>query len=194
MGRRPGLNEAKVVEAAVELVNERGLAELSMAALAQKLQVRSPSLYNHIDGLEGLQRAMTLRGLQTLTATLQAAAMGRAGYEALAAVAQAYLNFARQQPGLYALTLGSTENSDPELQAAGQSAVEVALAVLRGYGLSAEAALHATRCLRSALHGFAALEMAGGFGLSLNPDESFEHLLRTLDCGFRTGFGQQEDS
>lgn len=190
MGRRPGLNEAIVVEAAVELINQEGLEKLSIASLAGKLNVRPPSLYNHIDGLDGLQRALALRGLRELTAELQSAALGRAGYEALDAVARAYRAFAGRQPGLYALTLRSTEDEDPALQAAGRAAVEVALAVFRGYGLADENALHATRCLRSALHGFVSLEAAGGFGLPLDLDQSFEHLLKALDCGFRTGFGQ----
>ena len=72
MGRRPGLNETVVVDAAAELVNETGPEALSIAALAQRLQVKSPSLYNHINGLDGLQQKLALRGLQQLTAVLQA--------------------------------------------------------------------------------------------------------------------------
>ncbi len=190
MPRRPGLTHAAVVNAAIELVNQDGVGRLSLAALAQKLSVRSPSLYNHINGLDGLRRDITLAGLQQLTTALQTAVMGRAGFEALAALCQAYRQFALSQPGLYALTLRSTERDDPELQQAGRATVEVALAALRGYGLEGEAALHATRCLRSALHGFVSLEMAGGFALALNLDESFGHLLHTLDSGFKSGFGR----
>lgn len=189
MPRRPGLNHESVVSAAIELVNQNGVEQLSLAALAQKLNVRSPSLYNHINGLDGLRRDMTLKGLQQLIQALQPAIMGRAGYDALVALCQAYRQFAREQPGLYALTLRSTELDDPELQAAGRAAVAVPLAVFQGYGLQGDAALHATRCLRSALHGFVSLEMGGGFGLDLELDESFDHLLYTLDCGFKSGFG-----
>ena len=189
MGRRPGLNETVVVDAAAELVNETGPGALSIAALAQRLQVKSPSLYNHINGLDGLQQKLALRGLQQLTAVMQASVMGRAGYEALVALAQAYRQFAKTQPGLYAFTLRSTEQDTPEMKAAGRAGVEVVLAVFRGYGLEGDAALHATRCLRSALHGFVSLEAGGGFGLPLDLDVSFEHLLQTLDCGYKTGFG-----
>jgi len=188
MGRRPGLNEAVVVDAASDLVNESGPEALSIVALAQRLQVKSPSLYNHIDGLDGLQQKLALRGLQQLTSVLQSSVMGRAGFDALLALGQAYRQFAKEQPGLYAFTLRSTEQDTPEMQAAGRASVEVALAVFRGYGLEGDAALHATRCLRSALHGFVSLEAAGGFGLPLDLDVSFEHLLKTLDCGYKSGF------
>lgn len=188
MAPRAGLTEETVVDAAIDLVNQKGLDQLSIAALAQKLAVKPPSLYNHVSGLKGLRRAMTLRGLQTLTSVMRCAVMGRAGVEALVALAHAYREFAKNQPGLYPLTLRAAEDDDPELQTAGGEAVAVALAVFRGYGLAGDAALHATRCLRSALHGFVSLEMAGGFALDLDLDESFELLLQTLDCGFQTRF------
>ncbi len=184
MGRRPGLNEQIVVDAATELINLGGLKSLSIAALAEKLKVKPPSLYNHVKGLAGLQKALTLKGGRALTQVMQSAAMGLAGYDALVSVATAYRDFARQQPGLYALTQRSAEGEDPELQAVGRAAVAVVLAVLQGYQLEGEEALHATRCLRSALHGFVLLETGGGFGLPLEVDVSFEHLLRTLDDGF----------
>ena len=189
MGRRPGLTNEVVVDAAIHLINRSGVDNLSLAELAQQLSVRPPSLYNHIEGLDGLRRDITLKGLQELTTAMQTAIMGRAGYDALLALAYAYRQFAVENTGLYGLTLRSTEHEDPELQSSGRAAVDVALAVFRGYGLEGDAALHATRCLRSALHGFVTLEAAGGFALALDLTESFEHLLQTLDCGFRTAFG-----
>ena len=191
MPPRPGLTKQIVVDAAVDLINEDGIEYLSIAALAKRLNIRSPSLYNHIDGLAGLRRELVLRGLHLLTVDLQAAAMGRAGYDALTEVSKAYRNFARQQPGLYTLTLRSTEQGDPELQAVGHAAVAVVLAVLRGYNLDEESALHAMRCLRSALHGFVSLEAAGGFGLPLDLDQSFEQLVNMIDCGLRVQLTNQ---
>lgn len=185
MTPRPGLNEQMVVDAAIDLVDQQGLDSLSLATLASSLKVRSPSLYNHVDGLDGLRRLMTLRGLRALKESLQAAAMGRSGSDALRAVGLAYRTFAQRHPGLYELTLRSTEHADAELQQAGQAVVEVVLAVLRGYDLHGDDALHATRYLRSALHGFVALEIGGGFGLPLALDTSFERLLAAVDVGLR---------
>ncbi|HEU4900851.1 MAG TPA: TetR-like C-terminal domain-containing protein [Actinomycetota bacterium] len=42
------------------------------------------------------------------------------------------------------------------------------------------AAGHAARCLRSAAHGFAVLEAAGGFGLSDDLDASYERLIHMI--------------
>jgi len=55
--------------------------------------------------------------------------------------------------------------------------VGVVLSVLTGYGVEGDEALHATRALRSSLHGFVALEAAGAFGLPLDIEGSFERLV-----------------
>jgi hypothetical protein len=59
------------------------------------------------------------------------------------------------------------------------------LAVLGSYGLRGEDALHAARGLRSVAHGFATLEVAGGFGIPIDLDESFDRLLRAFVVGLR---------
>jgi hypothetical protein len=61
--------------------------------------------------------------------------------------------------------------------------VDIAVVVLAGYGLQGNDALHATRGLRSLLHGFVALEAAGGFGLPLDRDESFARLVQVFIAG-----------
>jgi hypothetical protein len=66
---------------------------------------------------------------------------------------------------------------DEEARRAGEELVELALAALAAYDLSTDEALHAVRGLRAIVHGFVALEAAGGFGLPLDVDESFRRLL-----------------
>jgi len=63
----------------------------------------------------------------------------------------------------------------------------VLVVLTSSYGLEDEEALHATRCLRAAVHGFATLEAAGGFGLALDTNESFRRLVRTFIGGLRRG-------
>jgi AcrR family transcriptional regulator len=46
--RQRGLTRARLVEAALELINEEGLDGLSMRALADKLDVKAASLYWHV--------------------------------------------------------------------------------------------------------------------------------------------------
>ena len=51
------------------------------------------------------------------------------------------------------------------------------LAVLSGYGVTEDDALHATRGLRAVIHGFVSLDAAGGFRLKLDLEELFRRLL-----------------
>src|SRR5262245_31033548 len=106
---RRGLDRAAVVAAAAALADEVGLEGLTLASLAERLDVRSPSLFNHVPGgLTGLRRELALHGLRELATRLSRAAVGRAGGEAVRAVAAAYRAFGRERPGLYAATLHST--------------------------------------------------------------------------------------
>jgi len=183
VARRPGVTRERVVETAATIIDRDGLPALSLTSLAQTLGVRTPSLYNHIGGLEDLRGALRLRGLEALEQRLQRATVGRARRDALVALAEAYRAFAHEHPGLYALTLGAVGDVPDGARdahaaaAAARRLVEVVVSVLQGYALEGDEALHATRALRSSLHGFVALESAGGFGLPLDLDVSFARLV-----------------
>ena len=71
---------------------------------------------------------------------------------------------------------------DEEHTAASQEALDVVFAVMRGYGIEGADAVHAIRALRASLHGFVALEAAGGFGMPEDVDESFRRLVDGIDA------------
>ena len=192
MPRRAGLDKATVVQAAADLANAEGVDALSLGRLAERLGVRTPSLYNHIDGLPGLYRELSLLNTRRLGERLGNAAIGKAGPDAVMAVAQAYREHIKESPGLYMASLRAAGNQAPagiELQAAEDRVVQVGLAVVASFGLSGEDGLHAVRALRSVVHGFATLEVAGGFGLPLDCDESFRRLIAMLIAGLQEAVG-----
>jgi AcrR family transcriptional regulator len=182
---RAGLDAEAVVAAAAALADEDGLDQLTLAGLAAALGIRTPSLYAHVGGLGDLRARLGARGAREMASTLQAAAAGRAGVDALRAVAQAYRAYAHAHPGTYGAMQVASDREDN--QAAGAAAVAVFLAVLEAYGIAGEAAIHAVRAVRSALHGFVALEREGGFGIPLSLDESFATLVAMLDSGLQRG-------
>jgi AcrR family transcriptional regulator len=183
---RAGLDTDGVVAAAAKLADAEGLQALTLARLAADLGVRPPSLYAHVGGLEDVRRRLAIRGAREFTEELQRAATGRAGTDALEGIARAYRDYAESHPGTYAALQRAPDPGDPEAIAAATAVVGVVLAVLRGYGLSGDEAIHAARIIRSALHGFVTLEEAGGFGIPLALDETFNRLVRTLDAGLQS--------
>ena len=168
-----------MVAAAAELANRRSTADLTLTELAAVLNVRVPSLYNHIAGLDGMRRDLALFGLRDLLARLRQAAFGRVGREALLALAHAYRQFAHEQPGVYPLTLVAPAADDAEWVALSRELVQMMLLLLASYGLQGDTALHAIRGLRALLHGFVSLEAQSGFGLPLDRDESYQRLVTT---------------
>ena len=182
---RAGLSTAAVVAAAAEIADAEGLDRLTLARVAAAAGVRTPSLYNHVESLDDVRRRVALLALRDLADALRDAAVGRAGDDALAAMADAYRAYARRHPGRYAATQRAPAEGDEEMRAAAKGAVDVVLAILRGYGLEGDDAIHAARGVRSALHGFVALEAGGGFGIPVDLDESYARMVRVLARGLR---------
>ena len=180
---RAGLDAAAVVDAAATLADADGLEALTLARLAGRLRIRTPSLYAHVGGLGDLRERLAARGASQLHAALAEAAAGRAGGDALRAVADAYRAFAHAHPGLYAAIQRAREGEESPAATAAADVLGVIVAVMRGYGLEGEDAIHAVRMVRSALHGFVALEAEGGFGMPISLDNTWERLVALLDRG-----------
>ncbi|ALE06286.1 hypothetical protein AL755_13810 [Arthrobacter sp. ERGS1:01] len=178
---RKGLSHSQVVAEAAVLADEVGLDQLTFAALAKRLDISSPALYKHVDGLDRLRRDLTLLGLTELCGKIRGAAVGKSKRDALLAVAQGYRNFALARPGLVNTVLRAPAAGDHEHEAAAEEAMTILRLVLAGYGLSEDDTIHAVRALRVVMHGFTSLEAAGGFGMSQSLDETYLRLIDALD-------------
>ncbi len=177
MVTRAGLDQKIVVQAAAELADAGGLHEVTLATLAAKLGVRTPTLYHYIGGLAGLRRELALLGCRELAHHLGQAVMGRAGDEALIALAYAYRAFVNEHPGLYTATVQAADPADTEMTAAQTEVVVIAMRMLSGYHMNYEETIHVVRMLRSLVHGFATIESNGGFGMPVDLNETFQRLL-----------------
>lgn len=177
---RAGLTEARVVDEAERMADEVGLSRLTLAALAERLGVRQPSLYKHVDGMDALRRSLAVRAKDELADVLARAAVGRERGDAITSISHAYRAWALEHPGRYAAAQRAPKPGDAEDQEAGLAVVQIVADVLAGYQLRDDDAIDAIRALRSTLHGFVTLESGGGFGLPLDVDRSFERLIRGL--------------
>ncbi|MFF5200321.1 TetR/AcrR family transcriptional regulator [Micromonospora parva] len=183
---RVGLNQQTVVREAARLADEVGFSQLTLAALANRLGVALPSLYKHVRGADALAQKLAALATAELATEMTTAAVGRSGGDALRAMANAYRGYAHRHPGRYPATQRVPDPADPEHVEAGERAVGAVVAVLRGYGLTGDDAVDATRALRSALHGFVTLEAAGGFGMPRDVDRSYQQLIASMDISFRS--------
>lgn len=187
---RAGLSAARVTDVAARLADAHGLEALSLAAVAQEVGVRLPSLYNHVAGLGGMKRALALRACEVLRAALTDAIAGRSGAAALSAAACAYRRWAHAHPGLYAAVQLAPADGDVEHAEAATRVVHVLGSLWRDRAFDDDA-VHALRIVRAALHGFVQLELAGGFGFPLDAEVTFDRLVAVLAVG--TGLGDAPD-
>ena len=174
MGRKLGLTLEQVVEAAAEIADRDGLDALSLASVASALGVRSPSLYNHVDGLAGLRRQLSIHASSLLTTELADSVEGLEATQALRAMAEQLRAFALRHRGLYDSFLPApTPEEDPEVASALAEPVSVIRSVLAGMGIDPATVIPLIRALRASVHGFVHLEIRGGFGLPEDIGDSF---------------------
>jgi len=186
MSRRMKLDSSIILQKATEIADEQGLDQLSIGLLAEKLEVRPPSLYNYLDGLNELKQKLAIQGVKKLHEYMLQAAVGRSGDDAIRAISKAYLQLVREHPGLYDASTRFPDANDQELQKAKESVVQLVLQVLDAYHLQEETAIHMVRGLRSILHGFSSIELIGGFGMPLDINKSFTILINTFIEGIHT--------
>jgi AcrR family transcriptional regulator len=184
MARRVGLTLDDVVAGAAALADANGIEQLNLAAVAEKLGIRAPSLYHYVAGLEGLRRELALHGAARLRDALAGAVRRRHGRQALMAAARAYRSFARRHPGqLSAMLPAPRPGEDDELYGALAAPIVELTRILSELGVEGDAAIHVLRTLRSYLHGFVDLERRGGFGMPQKLELSFERGLEMIIDG-----------
>lgn len=187
MGRRIGLTQDAVLAAAAQIADEAGYEGVTLAAVADRLGVRSPSLYAHVEGLPGLRRSLTLFAASSLALELRESRRARHGVSALRALAHAYRSFALAHPGWYAAALQPVPpGKDDDLYRALAESVMPVMETLAEMGVPPAEMLHQIRAVRSALHGFVSLERGNSFGLAVDFDESFGTLVGLLVSGIRS--------
>ena len=186
--KRIRLDKNAVVQAAVELVNAEGMQALTLSRLAEELGIQTPSLYNHVDGLPGLQKELAVMNARNLADCLSEASIGKSGEELFMSAAQAFRKYVKSTAGLYMSTLrasGTQPEQDPELVREEERTLKIGMTLMSSLGLQNEDAIHGLRAFRSVVHGFATLEIAGGFGLPQDCDESFRRLVSALVNGLQ---------
>ncbi|MFS8197974.1 TetR/AcrR family transcriptional regulator [Streptomyces sp. CWNU-52B] len=182
---RVGLTTERLVRAGAELADEVGFDQVTLSALARRFDVKVASLYSHLKNSQDLRTGIALLALEELADRGAAALAGRAGKDALVAMANVYRDYAAEHPGRYA---AAQLKLTPEAAAAsaGGRHSQMTRAILRGYDLTEPDQTHAVRLLGSVFHGYVSLELAGGFSHSA-PDsqETWTRVLDALDALLR---------
>ncbi|SBT54892.1 TetR/AcrR family transcriptional regulator [Micromonospora narathiwatensis] len=183
---RAGLTAERLTLAGAELADEVGFDQVTVSALARRFDVTVASLYSHVRNSQDLRTRIALLALDEMAALAADAVAGRAGRDALTALANVYRDYAREHPGRYAAAQLRLAPETAAASAGGRHA-QLTRAILRGYDLTEPDQTHAVRLLGSVFHGYVSLELGGGFEHSA-PDtaQTWEWIMDALDALLRS--------
>ncbi len=171
---RNGLSKERVVEVAAALIEQQGTADFSMRALADSLNVKTASLYNHIQGMDELMVEVCAYALEMQREAEMNAIHMKTGTAAITALAEAYRKFAREHRELYRLIMHTAVKCSENMYEISRCIVEPFLNVLEHTAFTYTEKIHWQRVLRGIVHGFVSQEDAGFFShLPANVDDSF---------------------
>jgi AcrR family transcriptional regulator len=114
---------AALVQAAMELLEESGEAELSLRAVARRAGVSPAAPYRHYADREALVSAVATVGYRELAEQLAAAHPSPSTPEQLASVAIAYVQFALERPALFRIMFSEPCDRDNDERVAATAAV-----------------------------------------------------------------------
>ena len=176
-----------MVRAGADLADEAGIGSLSLAALAERLGVRPPALYKHVDSIGDLQHRIATLAMTELGDVLRDALQCKSGVDAICALFRTTHSYVAEHPGRYfATTTAEFQDDHDPLLTASARVIDSIRAVLSGYGIHPDELDHAIRMLRSTIHGYALLQAANAFHWSNDPDETIAWMIRFVDAGLTT--------
>jgi AcrR family transcriptional regulator len=183
---RARTSQAAIVAAARDFLEEGGLEAVSMAAIAERVGIRPPSLYKHFAARDALLIAVVTEVALDLGRALESAIEPSAPDEAgrLRALADAYRAYALRSPRatslLFAPAAPGIDPSPEANTAAARPVLEVAAALAGPDG-----ALAAARVLTAFAHGFTSMESAGAFRLGGDVDAAYRTGIEALLAGLQ---------
>ncbi|AEF86225.1 transcriptional regulator, TetR family [Treponema primitia ZAS-2] len=179
MGQKRGLDDEAILSAAVTLTESQGFEGLSLQSLAAALEVKPPSLYNHINGLEDLRIRLAQFALEFMEKSIRDRVVGRSREQAIREIATAYRDFAKKHPELYKAFSIIPQSENAELKETAHSLQNTLFRILEPYKLKPNDEIHFIRFIRSSLHGFVSLEAMGFFrqGRGVHKEASFNEIV-----------------
>lgn len=180
---RQNLTRDRVIAAAIQLGDTRGVEALTLGNLARELGIQTPSLYKHIASLADLLDEIGVRGARLLTDKITAVAPGKNPAETLLRACTIYRDFAAEHPTHYRALQPTLVKRGAEFRTAAEQLLGAIFPLVAAVGVEKKNLVHAVRGLRSFLHGFADLEAVGGFGMPGELGDSYWFALNAYIAG-----------
>jgi len=166
-------SQQAVIDAAREILEESDLDAVTMAAVAERVGVRGPSLYKHVANRALLVRAVAEQVASDLGREIERAAAAPSDPAAgLRAAVIAHRRYVQANPNGYGLLFAHLlPESMPDTTLVAGAGLPIVRRLEELVGQ--ERALEAARTLVAWAHGFVSMELSGAFRLGGDVDAAF---------------------
>jgi len=183
------ITKQAVIQAASDIADKEGLNGVSLKVVAEKLNIRTPSLYNHIESLDSLLREIAHTGMREMNTRMSQAAIGTSGDAAIKAVSVEYFSYMIVHPGVYETIQWAGWHSNEETAKIFESYKSLLVTLILSCSLKNPDTREILDLLTGFLHGYGTLQL--GKALS-DQDEAVRGLLTAIDTlllGIRGKYG-----
>lgn len=178
-----------IIHTASDIADEMGLQQVSLKLVAQKLNIKTPSLYNHISSLDELLQEIAHNGMKSMNEEMKSSAIGKAGETSIKALGSTYLQYVVQHPGIYETIQWVTWHGTDETKVIFQTYQELLTTLIRSCQFQEDHIPDILSLLTGFLHGYITMNLS----LALSDYASAEHsLCEALDTIFM-GLHQKYD-
>jgi AcrR family transcriptional regulator len=128
-GRRHARTAQAVLDAALEIIAESSIEDLSMREIARRIDYSPSGLYEYFASKDELLDALRRQGFEKLTEHIKRTVRGNTAPQRLLEAGIAYLDFAKRNPQLYLLMFNRVPHTE-EAQKPQRRMTNAAFAVL----------------------------------------------------------------
>lgn len=179
-----GITREKIIEETEELIAECGISAFSLHALAERLGIKTASLYTHVSGIDEVLAAASEDILRKFHDGQMKSIEGKRRQDALAALAESERSFAKENASFYELIMNLQLSGNQELKDAAACIVEPLMKILSEYRLDEDEKTDAERLFRAVVYGFISQEKHGYFShFSGSTEDSFRFAVSVISSG-----------
>lgn len=168
-----------VIQTASDIADKKGLNNLSLKVVAEELNIRTPSLYNHISCLDDLLRAVAHNGMRQMNERMKQAAIGKSGAAAIKAVAVEYLNYMIEHCGVYETIQWASWHGTEETASIFDDYLSLLITLIQSCDFNSTHTNEILNMLTGIIHGYTTLQLRYAFS---NPDKVRSEFCDAIDA------------
>ena len=182
-----------IIETSAKLANKVGLENVSLKMIAEELNIKSPSLYNHFSSLKDIKKNLMFYGWEQLENKIIDSAVGVSGYEALKNMSYAFYDYAMSNKGIFEAMLWYNKYDNEKTMNVTKRLYELIFKVTSSLNISERDTRNIIRTMRSFLEGFVLLINNNSFGNPISIKESFDISIEIIINGIKSLQNKKEE-